>query len=530
MKFRLWILLFPLGLWAQEKPKPLKVFEGSHLWFSAVYSENKINKLLDSLVTQGYYTLRLDSVQDGSKEFRAFVTKGGFYKTVSVRLDSLSQLVIKKKESFTVSNIDSLSNLIHAYYLQKGYAFNRVVADLNFNTLPAKAEVSVQLNQKRIISNLVFNGYDKIPRGFKRSLEYEFVGETYEDRHLAEISNRLTASGFLGLEKNSQVLFSPDSTSVYLYVKKRNASSFDGIIGFGSDEGGKFRLNGQVQLSLGNIFNSFERINLNWLATPDKSQNFEIKADVPYLFKSRFGTATYLNIYRQDSTYATIKLGEHIYYQYDENQKIGGEGTLENSRYALDENSGNNFTKTGLGLTYEYVEKSHQALLGNKNLLAVQGTVFRNVPENRTHLTQYQVSAQIEKLVCLAEHHYLKPRISASALLSDTLTVNELFRIGGLRTLRGFNEQSVYANAFAVGSLEYRYAPLDEMYLSLFVDTAWINNKNERISSVLWGSGLGISFLTRFGFFSINYAVGKYPDKPMDFSDSKVHIGLQASF
>ena len=523
-------MLFPLGLWAQEKPKPLKIFEGSHLWFSETYNENKINDLLDSLVAQGYYTLRLDSIQNTDKEFRAFVTKGGFYKKVNVQLDSLSQLVIKKKEPFSVNNIDSLSSVIHTYYLQKGYAFNRVITDLSLNTLPAEAKVSVQLNQKRIINSLVFNGYNKIPQGFKRSLEYEFIGKPYDDKLLTGISNRLTSTGFLGLEKNPQVLFSPDSTSVYLYVKKRKANSFDGIIGFGNDEQGKLRLNGQVQLSLGNIFNSFERISLNWLATPDRSQNFEIRADVPYLFKSPLGTETYLNIFKQDSTYATIKLSEHLYYQYSNNQKIGVQGTLENSRYALDENNGNNFTKTGLGLTYEYAEKSDLALLGNKNLFAVQGTVFRNIPENRPHLTQYQIAAQIENLVRFAEHHYLKTRISASSLFSDTLTVNELYRIGGLRTLRGFNEQSIYANAFATGSLEYRYIPFDELYISLFVDTAWINNKNENTSSLLWGSGLGISFLTRFGFFSINYAVGKYPNKPVDFSDSKVHIGLQASF
>ena len=34
---------------------------------------------------------------------------------------------------------------------------------------------------------------------------------------------------------------------------------------------------------------------------------------------------------------------------------------------------------------------------------------------------------------------------------------NELFRIGGLRSLRGFDEESIFASAFVIGKTELRY-------------------------------------------------------------------------
>jgi hypothetical protein len=485
---------------------------------------------LDSLVNQGFYALKMDSLKKTEKETFIYLTRGNLYKTVSVQPDSLAKAAVRIKEGYTTTNLDSLVHVIHYYYLKKGYAFNKVFTDLDFTRNPIQAAVSVELNQKRIINSFVINGYNRFPGGIKKVLEYDFIGKPYEDSQLKEISTKLTSTNFLTEEKKPQVLFTPDSTTIFLYLKKKKASSFDGILGFGNDESGKFKLNGQVQLSLGNIFNSFETINLNWLTTSDKSQNFEMRVNVPYLFRSKFGTETTINIYRQDSTYANIRLNEHIYYQYTAYQRIGTEGSFENSRYVLDSDKGNNFSKTGLGVTYQYMEKSELNILNNKNLYSLKGIVYKKIPENQSNIREYQLLAHIEKLFKISGSHYLNPRISASVLLSDTLTVNELFRIGGLKTIRGFNEQSIYANAYIIGSLEYRYVPFEEMFFNVFTDFARTENKYQNSRVFLFGTGMGISFLTRFGIFSLNYAVGKYDSEPVNFSDSKVHIGIQANF
>jgi outer membrane protein assembly factor BamA len=223
-------------------------------------------------------------------------------------------------------------------------------------------------------------------------------------------------------------------------------------------------------------------------------------------------------------------LNEHIYYQYTVNQRLGMEGLFENSRYITESDINNNFSKTGLGINYQYKERNENDILGPKNFYLVKGIAYRNIPENRKNLTEYHLSASIEKLIKISGSHYIKPRINASTLLSDTLTINELFKIGGLKTIRGFNEKSIYANAYIIGSLEYRYVPFEELFLNLFTDLAWIENKYQNSKPFLLGTGLGISFLTRFGIFSLNYAVGKYNSESINFSDSKIHIGIQATF
>ena len=524
------IILFPFLLNAQAGKNLFKIYNNNQVWFSTSNSEDKINYILDSLVNLGFYTLKVDSLNKTNKQTSIYLNRGKFYKKVRVKLDSLSKIATGNKDKFTTNNIDSLAGIIHYYYLKRGYAFNMVYTNLSIAQEPLEASITVALNQKRIINSFVINGYNQIPRGIKKELEYGYLGKTYSDEKLKEISSLLLSTNFITEEKNPQVLFTPDSTSIFLYLKKRKASSFDGMLGFGNDDKGKFKVNGQLQLSLGNLFNSFETINLNWLSTPEKSQNFEVMVNVPYLFKSKFGSESSLNIYKQDSTYATIRFHEHIYYQYAIHQRLGVEALFENSRYVSDSEISNNFSKTGLGISYQYYEKNENEILGSKNLYSIKGMVYRNIPEDRKNITEYNVSACMEKLIKLSGSHFLKPRISASALFADTLTVNELYKVGGLKTIRGFNEQSIYANAYAIGSLEYRYIPFEEMYLSLFTDLAWIENKYQNARPFLLGTGLGISFLTRFGIFSLNYAVGKYDSEPINFSDSKIHIGIQANF
>ncbi|MGM5629808.1 ShlB/FhaC/HecB family hemolysin secretion/activation protein [Apibacter raozihei] len=529
--FHIVFLLSVVLVSAQEQNKKLNFYTEKQLWFKISAQPKKINSVLDSLVNQGFYTLKIDSVKQGEKDVNIYITRGVFYKKVLVKLDSLSQLAVHLKHDYSTSNVDSLVNIIHYYYLKKGYAFNQITTDFNFSKLPVEATVSVDLNNKRIINSFVIAGYTNLPKGIKKELEYDFIGKPYEDSRLKEISDKLKASNFILEDKNPQVLFTPDSTAIYLYLKKKKASSFDGILGFGNDQNGKLKLNGQIRLSLGNIFNSFETINLNWLSTPEKSQNFDFQVHVPYLFKTKLGTETQLNIFKQDSTFANIKLKEHLYYQYSYNQRIGVEGSFENSRYVLNSDTINsNFSKSGLGLTYQYLEKSNLSLLGNKNLYAIKGSIFRNIPENQNNLTEYELSAKIEKLFKLSSSHYIKSRIDAATLLSDTLTINELYRLGGLKSIRGFNEQSIYANAYLAASLEYRYVPFEEMFFTVFADVAWTENKYRNSHPFLLGTGIGINFLTRFGIFSLNYAVGKYDSEPVNFSDSKVHIGIQASF
>ena len=95
---------------------------------------------------------------------------------------------------------------------------------------------------------------------------------------------------------------------IFLFTQKKKSNSFDGILGFGNDKTDKFTFNGSLNVNFRNMFNSFESINIFWQRNPDKGQTFDLKTDIPYLFGSNVGTNINVNIYRQDSTFANVKL------------------------------------------------------------------------------------------------------------------------------------------------------------------------------------------------------------------------------
>jgi outer membrane translocation and assembly module TamA len=109
---------------------------------------------------------------------------------------------------------------------------------------------------------------------------------------------------------------------------------------------------------------------------------------------------------------------------------------------------------------------------------------------------------------------------------------NELFRIGGYKLLRGFDEESILASQYAVGTLEYRYLMGLNSFLFTFLDGGWAKNDvpGYNLNNVFLGFGLGLAFETKAGIFNISYALGKRDDTNFNFHDAKIHLGYVSFF
>jgi hemolysin activation/secretion protein len=115
---------------------------------------------------------------------------------------------------------------------------------------------------------------------------------------------------------------------------------------------------------------------------------------------------------------------------------------------------------------------------------------------------------------------------------SGYLLRNELFRIGGLTTLRGFDEESIFASAFAVSTVEYRYQLEQNSWFFVFTDVAWYENsaKDSWDTDTPYGFGTGVTFETRAGIFALTYALGSRYQQPIQFRSGKIHVGFVGLF
>lgn len=495
---------------------------------------------LDSLKNIGYYTLSVDSVRNND----VWLNKGKLYKQLWVKNDTLFN---QKTDWFPVRNLDSLIQKVNQKYAEKGYPFIELkIIPMGYKDGEARLRLEPQLFDRRTVDGIRVSGYEKLSKGYIRHALGLKTGATYNESELYKISERMSYSPFIEEVRPAQTLFNPDSTYIYLYVNKVKSNIFDGIIGFGNDEKGDFQLNGNVKIELNNNFNAMEQIRLNWIATADKSSTLDLNVRIPYLFKSAIGTQTSLNMFKRDSTFVNTKLEERLFYQITMNSNLGLNLSYENSNFVLDDHPEmaqlyDDYSKSGYGLSYEFVQPIQNRLFEGKSKVFLIGkTLNRKIteydPEINEYLDdksrQYEIGLDAFRLFRLHPHHYIKARIQGYGLFGndDHYSTNELYRIGGFNSLRGFNEESITASAYGITSLEYRFLPNDGFYISVFGDYGFVENKASDLSQNLFGTGVGFSFLTQLGIFNMSYAVGKQSNTGFDFRNSKIHFGILTRF
>ena len=109
--------------------------------------------------------------------------------------------------------------------------------------------------------------------------------------------------------------------------------------------------------------------------------------------------------------------------------------------------------------------------------------------------------------------------------------MNELYRFGGLKTLRGFNEDELYADFVTSGTMQLNYYYEEYSSFYIFTDMAYYENHvGNLIHDTPLGIGIGTNFSTKAGIFTISYALGKQFDNPFQFNSSRIHIGYVSMF
>jgi outer membrane protein assembly factor BamA len=129
-------------------------------------------------------------------------------------------------------------------------------------------------------------------------------------------------------------------------------------------------------------------------------------------------------------------------------------------------------------------------------------------------------------------------RLRGEGLFNQQFFLNDLFRLGGLNSLRGFGENQFYTNAYGVGTLEFRQFTGPEGYVFVFADQAVLqayqpsNLALGRSLDQPTGLGAGISFRTAAGLFQFVYSVGRssFAGQQLGLSSSKIHFGLTSRF
>jgi len=543
----------------QKQQKELFTFNASTTFAGLKNELININRQLSSL---SFLTNSADSIIVDSSNFVAYFHLGKQYKWTSLRTQTIDEGVLSKigfrdklynNKPFNQKQLHNFYEKVIAFYENNGYPFASIRLDsvvVKHNTLSGL--VHIEKNNLYKIDSVIIKGTATVSDQYIKNYIRIKENDLYNESAVRKMSTRIKELPFVAEVQPPKIYFNEKNTKIVMLLKKKNASRFNGILGIVPDENGKVRLNGDVKLNLMNSFRKGEEIGFNWRAIQNNAQDLKLNLVYPFLLNSPFGLDYNFNLYKKDSTYIDIF------------NKIGVRYILKGNNYFslfYHNKTSNLLTQTGfssLTVLPSFADISTQ-LYGigvyNANLdyrlnprkgyeIDIKGSlgnkkIRKNAQINEQlydglnlNSTLYTFNSDLALYIPLKKRSVIKLGVQTGYTFNENLFDNELLRIGGLKTLRGVDEEAIFASFYSIQTLEYRFLLEQNSFLYLFTDAAYYEKKTKDnyLSDRPYSFGLGISFETNAGIFSVSYAIGKQFDNPVQFRSAKIHFGFISFF
>lgn len=511
-----------------------------------------LRKLQTEAIRKGYILASTDTLIFSERKVTAILFLGEKIESLDLKineedLDLLNNSAkIKEKHlahlSFNPKEISTILSEIQLFALNNGYPFSSVKIDsLVYDSNTVHANLNFKKGPIYYWSDIKIKGDSSISIKLINSIIHIKSGDLYNESLLSELSNRLKQINYIQELKPFEILFTENGAELFLYLKSVPISSINGVAGLQPNPvTEKISVTGDINLKLINIMHRGETILLNWRSIQPGTQALTANVNYPFLFKSPFGIETGFQLYKRDTTFLETRTtagiqyllnnGGYIkaFYQNHSSSLLTNTSSSSEAYSEIRNNAyGMSFNKRKIdylpnpGKGYSFIL---ECAVGNR-LSSLNDTL------NKIRSTTIRSSIQVAWYLPVAKRHILKLSAGGETYYAPEIYRNELFRFGGLTSLRGFNEEEIFASTKAIFSVEYRFLTDRNSHAFVFYDQGIYENRSGTyINDVPFGFGTGFSFGTQFGIFSISYALGHQFDNPIMLKNGKIHFGYIAYF
>ncbi len=522
-----------------------------------------IDNRLNELHNQGYLQARLDTIISAteSQTIVLFTGKPYFYKLSN---DNISTMVLKKlnlenyftSEPFPYVKLTTITQKLLTYYGNHGYPFARIYkSDIQISGQFIHAKLTSRLMESVIYDSIVTQGDINLTDRFLEAHLGIKKGALYNEKDILEAENKLRYLNFLQVTGPVGVSFSPGRARVILPLSKKRSNRFDGIAGVVSSDDPlrPIQLTGTLNLYLINALEAGESFDMVWQGLGNGTQILSIKVAYPYIIGLPLGVQAHFSLHRQDSTWIQILQQPAVNFQPSTAIQLSVfakllQNNLLATRHLATLNStpqNLDFRSNMYGISILYMTSAYDAALLQKghrvNLSVAAGQqtikINNNLPQaiyDDLALQTNQVHLDIgaEKRWRTSNVTTLNLQIENAWNSGKDLFENQLFRLGGYNSLKGFDESSLLASAYSFTNLEFRVFASEGTYFSAFVNGGWYerNLKNNYYKDFPVGFGTGLNLETQAGIFAIYLALGTQRDVPVEIRNSKIHIGYTSVF
>jgi len=507
--------------------------------FNAAETELKLK--MDSLKRVGYPFLELDQ-KITDKKLLATIR-------LNQKIDSL-YIGIKKEDLIYIpkgikiddleiglpyQNVEIFQKTIIEKLKAQGLSFGKsFLTDLEYRNAHAlNARLIIDSGLKRRIDKINIKGYESLPKSYISYLTGLKIGSEFIESQIQQKTEKLDNIPFISVKKPTEVLFKKDSTELFLYLEKFNSNTFDGFLGFGNNETSDFELNGYLNMVLLNNLNFGERLGVIYKNDGNGQQTFEGNLELPFVFSSPVTIGADLRIFRRDSAFSNSSQTVELKYYLNEKLNLKGAAEFTNSTSLEQENLNSiseidDYNSSFYGIGAEYLKLGPRQLFGVNTFVNLNLSAGSRKTENDTE--QYKLSLSGQHQININYRNRLYLNLKSQILISDNFLNNELFRFGGVNSIRGFAENSLLASRFAVLQTEYRYILDANLYANTVIDVGNYENKLNNVNENIVGYGAGIGLKSQAGIFNLIIANSVSDVQESTFSNTRIHINFTSFF
>jgi outer membrane protein insertion porin family len=328
-------------------------------------------------------------------------------------------------------------------------------------------------------------------------------------------------------------------------VRERKASSVDGVLGYNPGAGTqKGYLTGLLDLNLGNLFGTARALQARWQKRDQKTQELRLAYREPWLLGSPLSLGGTFEQLVQDTTYVrrdlaldlSVPLGDWLSARLELRR---GEVLPDSLATALWGMPRSKATAFAVGLSYD----TRDELLNPRSGLSYRTDILIQRKQqygSAAQLASYGLKPKVDnRQVIVDAEFYVQPlryQVVALALHGRQVTstqgrisLEDQFRFGGARTMRGYRENEFRGAKVAWANLEYRYLLGRRSRAFVFLDSGyyWREDAPQQVSEgYRLGYGFGVRVETGLGIVGVDLGLGKGDS----LLEAKLHVGLLNEF
>lgn len=531
-----------------------------------------ISTLPKQLQALGFMAASVDSLAYTKDSVKVLLFLGNVFSFTSIKPNYKAQKYLEQagvhwQQKPSPAELQQACEKMLVYFENTGHPFAFILLDsINWKNNDLHAVMKIEESAPYRIDSIHTIGSVNLNQHFLQ--HYLGIGNKslYSKSALDQISRRLRELPFLQETQPWRMDMLSTGGTVDLFLAPKRSSQINVLVGFAPNTNAlgvsKLLFTGQATINLKNALGAGETIGVDWQQLQSQSPRLNLVFQYPYIFNSQYGLDAGFELYKKDSQW--VNINSRIGLVYELNAQQSGKIMLLTSQTNVGFTDTNKIRSTkmldsvidvssvSLGVNYQFNNTNYRLNPRRGWDIQLEGSVgTRKIKKNNDILTlkdpsdpsfnfaslydsiklssyQFRFKSSINYYFPLGRLTILKTALQSGWYQSPNIFLNEMFQIGGSKILRGFNEESIYANLYNIFTAELRYLIGSNSYFFTFGDGGFAHYQQQTtsFSHNYLGVGIGLAFETGTSVFNISLAVGQSDAVPFNLQQAKIHLGF----